>query len=87
MKFLITMTDADGAWDALGSAEQDRIMKQHEEFRAALEAEGRFVSQCQLFPRRHAGSRPEPALLHRDERLRRRALSPGQAALRFTALR
>ena len=32
MKFLITMTDADGAWDALSSAEQDRIMKQRDEF-------------------------------------------------------
>ena len=29
-------------------------MKQHDEFRGALEAEGRFVSQCHLFPRHEA---------------------------------
>ena len=54
MQYLITMTDVEGAWEALSSDEQERILKQHDAFRAALEAEGRFVLACHLHPRSEA---------------------------------
>lgn len=50
MKFVILMSDVAGTWDALGAEEQALVMKQHGEFRAALEAAGRFVSACHLHP-------------------------------------
>lgn len=54
MRFLITMTDLEGAWDALPAAEQERIFKLHDEFEAALRAAGRYVGRMHLHPRSEA---------------------------------
>ena len=54
MQFLITMTDIEGKWDALSEANQELVMKRHELFRAALEAEGRFVTSYHLRRREDA---------------------------------
>jgi hypothetical protein len=54
MQFLISMTDIAGRWDALDAAEQERILKAHDAYRSALEAEGRFVHACHLHSREQA---------------------------------
>ncbi len=54
MQYLITMTDIEGTWDALTPEEQERVLERHDEFRAALEAEGRFVLSLHLRPREEA---------------------------------
>jgi len=43
MKFAILMTDGAGAWERLKPAEQAEVFRKHEEFRAALEREGKYV--------------------------------------------
>ena len=50
MKYLILMTSAPGAWEALSSDEQQSVMEQHEKFTSALEAESRFVCCYELGP-------------------------------------
>jgi hypothetical protein len=55
MKFVILMTDGGGAWDSLSPARQAEVMEEHGRFRAALEAEGKFVASYQLSGR--AGAR------------------------------
>lgn len=62
MKYLISMTVVDERWDALSSQEQEQIIKQHEGYRAALEAAGRFVASYHLLPRSGAKT------VRRDER-------------------
>jgi hypothetical protein len=54
MKFLLMITDVDGAWDRVPQAEQERILQGHGEFGRALTAEGRFVSSFRLRPSREA---------------------------------
>jgi hypothetical protein len=51
MKYLITMTDIQGAWDGLAEREQTRILRQHEEFTEALQSAGAFVAVYHLHPR------------------------------------
>jgi hypothetical protein len=48
MKFVILMTDGGGAWDALSPARQTEVMEEHRRFRAALEAEGKYIASYQL---------------------------------------
>jgi hypothetical protein len=54
MRYLISMTVIDERWNELPSEEQERIFKQHDEYRAALEAAGRFVASYPLAPRSEA---------------------------------
>ena len=50
MQFAILMTTKDAAWAALTAAEQARVLDQHREYTAALQAEGRFVTSWGMFP-------------------------------------
>jgi hypothetical protein len=65
MRFMLLMTDVEGDWDRLSSAEQDRIIQRHEEVQRDLEAQGKFVSTCRLRPGREA----KTVKLLRDGRL------------------
>ena len=54
MRFLITMTDHEGAWEALPDPEQRAILAKHEAYEAALRAEGRLLATGHCYPRREA---------------------------------
>jgi hypothetical protein len=54
MRYMITTTDAEGQWDALPADEQDRILRQHEEFEEALQIADKFVAAYHLYPRDEA---------------------------------
>jgi len=54
MRFLITMTDHDGAWEALPESDQQAIFAKHAAFEAALEAEGRLLATGHCYPRSEA---------------------------------
>ncbi len=70
MKYLITMTDLDGAWDALPEDDQDRILKQHEEFTEALQIAGKFIAAYHLRPR-------DEAMTVREDDAGTHTVSPG----------
>ncbi len=50
MKYLILMTSAPGAWEALSTDEQQSVIVQHEKFTNDLEADGHYVCSYQLGP-------------------------------------
>ena len=50
MKFIILMSESGDAWARLSPGEQAEIMRQHGEFRRALEAEGKYVTSQRLAP-------------------------------------
>jgi len=54
MRFLITMTDLEGTWDALPEAEQQTILAKHTEYENALRAEGRLLATGHCHPRSEA---------------------------------
>ena len=54
MKFLLMITDVDGAWDRVPPAEQERVFQGHREFARALAAEGKLVGSFRLRPSREA---------------------------------
>jgi hypothetical protein len=54
MKFVIAMTDIEGAWDGLPAEEQKRILARHEEFARDLKAAGSFVEVLHFHPRSEA---------------------------------
>jgi hypothetical protein len=54
MRFVIAMTDIEGAWDGLPPDEQKRILARHEEFARDLKQAGSFVEVLHLHPRSQA---------------------------------
>ena len=50
MKFMILMTDGEGAWERLDPSEQAEVFRKHGEFRRALEREGKFLGSGRLAP-------------------------------------
>ncbi len=60
MRFLITMTDVGGAFDALPEADQHRIQQEHAALEKALVAEGRLVAHGRCAPAEQART------VHRD---------------------
>lgn len=42
MKYLLMLTDVDGAWDKLGPEKQEAVMKSHGEAQAALKAKNKY---------------------------------------------
>jgi len=48
MKYLLTITDIDGRWEALPAAEQARIMEDHGVLHAALREGGHYVASSRL---------------------------------------
>jgi len=54
VRFLITMTDHEGSWEALPEAEQRAILAKHEAYEAELRAEGRLLATGHCHPRSEA---------------------------------
>lgn len=54
MRYVITMTDSEGTWDSLPTAEQDVILKQHEVYEGDLKKAGKLVFTCHLKAREEA---------------------------------
>jgi hypothetical protein len=50
MKFLLMITDIEGAWDQVPAADQARVLQAHDEFGAALRAQGKYVDSHRLRP-------------------------------------
>jgi hypothetical protein len=50
MKFLLMITDIAGAWDRVPAADQAKVLEAHDQFGAALRAEGSFVTSYRLRP-------------------------------------
>lgn len=54
MRFAISMTDIEGAWDGLRPERQEEILAQHAALRAELSAAGSFVDVLHFHPRSEA---------------------------------
>ncbi|MGH7948563.1 MAG: YciI family protein [Candidatus Binataceae bacterium] len=50
MKFIVMMTDSEGAWERLAPAEQERIIRSHEHVQSELLAQKKFVLSQRLRP-------------------------------------
>jgi hypothetical protein len=54
MRFAISMTDIEGAWDGLPPERQEEILAQHRALKAELRAAGSFVDALHFHPRSEA---------------------------------
>lgn len=50
MKFMVMMTDSEGAWERLAPADQQRIMQNHQQVQSELTAKKKFVLSHRLRP-------------------------------------
>jgi len=77
VKFLILMSNDDGAWDALPAAEQTRVLEAHGACERELRAGGHFVASWRLRPAAEARS------VVRDANGELRAEAGGRVAARL----